>query len=262
MRHDIRREEWDRCFYKSREKPGQEKVINEPVEKEIEKVQIVLEELHEHDFIQEIRYSLDKFSAFRKQVKESFFVFWTAINPPMERLLYALSAILKPRSILGLGIFTGNPVVWSMGPALDGTYDAAQLDAVEIEKNNARLCRDNFKELESILQAKIHVNVHGEDGFKVLEKYGTHSIDLLYLDANGLDPETGIEGTKRINYTFLKRALPKLKPGSTVMCHNATMDSFKKEAGDYLELTGNDRFFTKTSGIHIDEMGLEVSIRR
>ncbi|MHA1682400.1 MAG: O-methyltransferase [Promethearchaeota archaeon] len=263
MRLDIRRTEWDKYYYKSEQKEGQIKILNETPDQEIEKVSIVLGEMVDYGLIPSASYDLDRFALFRKAVKDNFFIFWTAINPPMERLLYALSSILKPKNILGLGIFTGNPVVWSMGPALDGTYTPEKLVAVEIDANNARLCQDNFDALCSEMDAgDVVVKVHPEDGFEVLKRYNDAEVDLLYLDANGTDPETGKERTKRINYSFLKKAYPKMRPGAYAMCHNATMDSFKEEAGDYLEFAEDDTYFSKTSGVYIDEMGLEVTRKK
>lgn len=251
MRDIIKREEWDKFYYHS-----------ESETEEQEKVKYVLEKLHELNYIDSIAYDIELFKTFRKKVKENFFIYWTAINPPMEHLLFALSYILKPKNILGIGIFTGNPVVWSMGPAICGVYHADKLAAVEINKDHARKCAENFNKTagENV------VKVYPEDGFKVLERYTDSEIDLLYLDANGKDPlAKGIFGrnknTKRINYSLLKTALPKIKSRGFAMCHNAYQPSFKRQAGDYLKLTEDESFFLKTTTIGIDEMGLEFSIK-
>lgn len=225
-------------------------------EEEAKRVQEVLSRLKAEGIIPGDKYDEQAFLDYRELVKENFFVFWTAIYPPMERLLYALSYIIKPRNVLGLGIFTGNPVTWSLGPAIQGIYTAEKLVAVEIDENNARLCSDNFREICAGRAAS--VSVLAEDGFEVLKRYKPGEIDLLYLDANGVDPETG-ESSKRINYSFVKRGYDCIKPGGHVMCHNATMPSFLKEAGDYLDFTADDARFEKTAAIEIDEMGLEVS---
>ncbi|MFX0097961.1 MAG: hypothetical protein ACFFCS_00150 [Candidatus Hodarchaeota archaeon] len=233
---------------------SREEIKKETQEQENARVAFVLEELKKHGIIDTTDYDRDLFLEYRALVKENFFVFWTAIYPPMEHLLYALSYIIKPKNLLGLGIFTGNPVVWSMGPGIQQYYDAEKLVAVEIDENNARLCRDNFDQIKG----DAPVTVLGEDGFDVLDRYGEDEVDLLYLDAAGVDPETGVS-SKRINYSFLKKGYKSMKAGSYAICHNATMESFKKEAGDYLVLTDDDSFFQKTASIHIDDMGLEVS---
>lgn len=247
MRVEIKHPDW---------KLTREEINKESQEQENARVSFVLDELKKHGIIDSVDYDIDSFLEYRALVKENFFVFWTAIYPPMEHLLYALSDIIKPKNLLGLGIFTGNPVVWSMGPAIQGHYDSEKLVAVEIDENNARLCSDNFDQIKG----EAPVTVLGEDGFDVLDRYGKKEIDLLYMDANGLDPETGAS-SKRINYSFLKKAYDNLKPGSYAICHNSTMPSFKEEAGDYLVLTAEDSLFQKTASIHIDDQGLEVSKR-
>ncbi|MHA1791982.1 MAG: O-methyltransferase [Promethearchaeota archaeon] len=257
MRFDIINSEWLKYYYKSKQHDGQEKVVNENFDAELEKVNKVLDELKSNGFLPHLNHDPEKFLNFREKVKESFFIFWTAISPPMEHLLYSISEILQPKNILGIGIFTGYPVVWSMGPAIDGSYVANKLVAVEIDQNNARICQDNFDELSKLIK----VNVLPEDGFDVIERYDENEIDLLYLDASGFDPDSGMQNTKRINYSLLKKAYSKIKAGGAVLCHNAAMDSFKRDAADYLKFTENERFFEKTSGIYLDEMGLEFSLK-
>lgn len=262
MRDIIKLDEWDKFYYHSRQFLGQQKIENESEAEEEKKVRFVLKKLQDLNYIDSIVYDIELFKKFRKNVKENFFIYWTAINPPMEHLLFALSYILKPKNILGIGIFTGNPVVWSMGPAICGIYNPDKLAAVEINKEHAKICKENFNKLAG----ENFVKVYAEDGFKVLEKYSDLEIDLLYLDANGKDPfAKGLFGrkknTKRINYSLLKTALLKIKTQGYVMCHNAYQPSFRKQACDYLKLTENLSYFAKTSTIGIDEMGLEFSVK-
>jgi len=253
----ITRPEWDKFYYYSKEREGQTKIEHEPREREIEKVGVVLEELAKLGFIKDTKYDMDALEKFRVMVKENFFIFWTAINPPVERLLYAISYILKPKSIFGFGIFTGNPVAWSFGPAIQKLYAATRLEAVEIDPNNGRLCRDNFNEIKGDVPLTVHV----EDGFETIKRFKDNEFDLVYMDANGKDPETG-ENNKRINYTFLKKAYLKLKPGGLAIVHNAYQDSFKKDAGAYLDFTADEKYFEKTATIGVDEQGLEISIKK
>ncbi len=258
----ITRPEWDKGYYHSAQRPGQMKITAEPEMVEIQKVATVLRELHAVKFIPNEKYDLRLFSIFRSKVHENFFIFWTAINPPMERLLYALSYILQPRNILGIGIFTGNPFVWSLGPGFDHFYLADKLVGVEIDQNNARLCQENMDQVRGDVQ----VRILPEDGFDVLDRYEDDEIDLLYLDANGYDPDAQDKGgsarnTKNVNTGLLKKAYSKIRPGGSVLCHNAYQPSFQKEASDYLAFTNDQKLFVKTATIGIDEMGLEFSIK-
>lgn len=257
MRHHITRPEWDATYYYSKEHDGQTKITNEAPEQEKKKVDVVIEELKKNGFIDTTEYDLAAFDRYRKLVHDNFFIFWTAINPPVERLLYALSYITKPKTVIGFGIFTGNPVAWSFGPAIQKVYEATRLEAVEIDPNNGRICTDNFNEIKG--DAPLVVRV--EDGFQTITRFKDAELDLVYMDANGKDPETG-RNNKRINYTFLKKAYPKLKPGGLAIVHNAYQDSFKKDAGAYLDFTADESFFEKTATIGIDEQGLEVSIKK
>ncbi len=261
MRITITRPDWDRGYYHSAQREGQTKIVDEPTSVEVGKVATVLADLAEAGFISTTTYDHAAFERFRALVKENFFVFWTAINPPMERLLYALSAILRPRNVIGIGIFTGNPLVWSFGPALDGTYAATKLVGVEIEPNNARLCQDNFDQI----RGKVPVTIRPADGLEVLEEYADGELDLLYLDAAGYekpDPATGekVPG-KNINYLLIKKAYAKLRPGGVVLCHNAYQPSFQRDACAYLDFVARDDLFAKTATIGIDEMGLEFSLK-
>lgn len=262
MRVMITKPEWDKGYYHSAQRPGQQKITAEPEMVEIQKVATVLRELKEAKFIPQEKYDLRLFSLFRNKVHENFFIFWTAINPPMERLLYALSYILQPRNILGIGIFTGNPLVWSLGPAIDHYYTADKLVGVEIDQNNARLCQENIEQV----RGDVPVRILPEDGFDVLDRYEDGEVDLLYLDANGYDPDTAAKGnsshnTKNINTSLLKKAYSKIRDGGYAFCHNAYQPSFQKDAADYLAFTNDRKLFTKTATIGIDEMGLEFSIK-
>ncbi len=258
----ITRPEWDKGYYHSAQRPGQEKITAEPETVEIQKVSTVLHDLHQAKFIPQEKYDLRLFSLFQSKVHDNFFIFWTAINPPMERLLYALSYILQPGNILGIGIFTGNPLVWSLGPAIDHSYVPKKLAGVEIEVNNARLCQDNMDQV----RGDVPVKIWPEDGFAVLERYEDDEIDLLYLDANGYDSSAPNEGeyqrnSKNINTGLIKKAYSKIRPGGYVFCHNVYQPSFKKDAADYLGFTADSKLFSKTATIGIDEMGLEITIK-
>ena len=259
----IKKEEWDNFYYYERQIEGQIQITDESFSDELDKVRYCLNSLKSQGYIDHTNYSVDKFKEFRLLVHEKFVVYWTAINPPMEHLLWALSEITQPKRIMGLGIFTGNPVVWSMGPALMNLYSCDVLEAVEIDKDHARVCQNNF----DAISFPGKVAVYAEDGFDVISRVADQSVDLLYLDANGKDPlgktwSKRRSNTKRINYSFLFKMLPKIKPSGFAMCHNVYQPSFREHAGDFLELTADVEHFSKTVTLAIDEMGLEFSIKK
>jgi predicted O-methyltransferase YrrM len=254
MRTIIRRSEWDRVYYHSRHRLFQSKMKNEPLADETKKVVDVISELVSRRYLPHSEYNRTDFLAFRDAVHKNFFIYWTAINPPMEHLLYALSDILQPANILGLGVFTGNPVVWSMGPAIQKHYQLEKLVGVELNPDHAQKGQENFNKISPIGT----VAFLGRDGFEVIKEYPDQSVDLVYLDANGFDPATQ-RNSKNINYSLLKAAYPKIKPGGYAMCHNAYEQSFLKQAADYVRFTDDDSKFQWTVTIGIDEMGLEFS---
>ena len=61
-------------------------------------------------------YARDCFEALRREVKATFEVPGTTISPMMERLLYMLACVRRPRRIVALGVFCGNTLVWNVGP--------------------------------------------------------------------------------------------------------------------------------------------------
>jgi predicted O-methyltransferase YrrM len=257
MRIKIGKPEWDKYFYHARQRFLQRKMKNEPLEKETAKVQFCLKELVDNGFLPHTNYSLDAFLAYRKLVHDNFYIIWTAINPPMEHLLYAISDILQPKNVLGLGVFTGNPVAWSLGPAIQQRYLPKKLVGVEIDPKHAIKGQENFDKISP----NFKVPFLARDGFDVVKEYADNEIDMVYLDANGFDPATGKNG-KNINYSFAKAAYSKLKPGGVLMCHNAYQPSFLREAAMFVEYTANEEYFEKTTTIAIDEMGLELAIKK
>jgi predicted O-methyltransferase YrrM len=257
MRILIGKKEWNKYYYYKPQRLFQRRINNESIEKEIEKVQYCLDQLKENHFIPHTNYSIQKFLQYRDLVHKNFYIIWTAINPPMEHLLYAISEITQPKNILGLGVFTGNPVAWSFGPAIMHSYTASKLQAVEIDPNHAKKGQENFDKITTDPK----VDFLCENGFDTIPKYPDSSIDLLYLDANGYDPSTK-RNSKNINFSFLKEAYSKLKSGAIALCHNAFQPSFQKEAKMFVEFTDNTNYFNRTATISIDEMGLEFSIKK
>ena len=69
----------------------------EPVEREIEVVGGALAALVEAGVLPHSDYDDQKFLAHREAVRETFEIPWTAITHRMQRLLYAINAIRRPR---------------------------------------------------------------------------------------------------------------------------------------------------------------------
>jgi len=91
-----------------------------------------------------------KFDDLRRAVKQHFNVPNTSISPPMERLLYAISATQRPANIVCIGIFCGNTLIWNIGSACGPgkCYEPDHLVGVEIMEESAKIARSNLELLE------------------------------------------------------------------------------------------------------------------
>jgi hypothetical protein len=61
----------------------------------------------------------ERFEAVRAAVRSSFQIPWTSITPLMERVLYALAASQQAATVVCVGIFCGNTLVWNVGVSLE-----------------------------------------------------------------------------------------------------------------------------------------------
>ena len=120
----------------------------EPLAQEIAVVAEALAALAQAGILPHTRYDEERMLAHRAAVREQFEIPWTAITPRMQRLLYAINAIVQPRHMIAAGIFCGNTFISNAGAGV-GPGACYTADAVE-----------------------------------VVAAY-PHPIDLLYLDADG-----------------------------------------------------------------------------
>ncbi len=87
----------------------------EAPEKEIAVVDGALQMLQEIGVLPHIRYDKDKLTAMRQAVRDLFEIPWTAITPRMQRLLYAINAIVQPENMIAAGVFCGNTFISNAG---------------------------------------------------------------------------------------------------------------------------------------------------
>jgi len=198
------------------------------------------------------------FGALRSAVKEHFEIPWTSITPPMERLLYSISAVNQPRNIVAIGIFCGNTLIWNIGAACGpgSCYSAERLVGVEVKIKSAALARANLERIGALGSVKLLA----EDGHETLER-ADYPIDLLYLDANGPLPGTTGPNTKKIYLTLLQRAYEKMSPGSLVIAHDTLPEWFAQNAGEYLDFVRDPAHFRESVSVEPDRVGIEVSVK-
>ena len=238
----------------------------EPLAREIAIIDQALDALVKGSILPHKEYDHDKMLAHRQAVREHFDIPWTAITPRMQRLLYALSAIAQPQTMVAVGIFCGNTFVSNAGAAIGpgACYHAQHVVGLEIRTKEADRARRNVLTLADpehsqatengfITDEGTLVEVLGADGLPWLRDYrGT--IDLLYLDADG---PHGV--WKSIYLTLLRAAEHILRPGSLVLAHNSVNDA--RNLADYLSYVRDPAHYSQSINMIVDDQGLEVSMR-
>jgi len=175
----------------------------------------------------------------RKAVAELFEIPWTAITPRMQRLLYAINAIRQPRNMLAAGVFCGNTFFSNAGAAAGPgkCYEAENLIGIEIKPEDAARAERNVRRIDPSGVAR----VVAADAVDVVAGFPSQ-IDLLYLDADGLEAGLG-----------------KLPKGSIVLAHNSV--NAAPRLARYLEFVRNPANFASSVNVILDCEGLEVSVR-
>ena len=91
-------------------------------------------------------YPKAKFEHLRSVVKQEFKGSWSSLSPQMERLIFALTAIKKPKAMYEFGCFWGNTLAWFCGPALVGSLRGeVSIGACDIDKAATALAKKNFQ---------------------------------------------------------------------------------------------------------------------
>lgn len=223
----------------------------EPEEREIAVVAEALACLCEAGVLPHASYDHEKMRAHREAVRELFEIPWTAITPRMQRLLYAINAIVRPQYMIAAGVFCGNTFISNAGAAVGpgACYAARELLGVEIIPKEAARAERNVRRLDPSGVAR----VLAADAVQVVAEF-PHSIDLLYLDADG----AGSRG-KGIYLDILEAAEDKLHPGSVILAHNSV-----NAAGSlthYLDYVREPARFRASVNVILDGEGLEASMR-
>ncbi len=223
----------------------------EPIVKEVEVVGAGLKILESRGILPHTSYDADKMLAHRQMVRDEFEIPWTAITPRMQRLLYAISAIVQPRIAVAAGIFCGNTFVSCVagGVGEGACYDPDRLIGVEIERKSAELARKNLTKID---KNKV-VEIKCEDAIDTAANF-EGQIELLYLDADG-GPDKG----KGIYLDILKAAYDKLPTGAVVLAHNSVNCADRLKS--YLAFVRDQSHMRASMNMIIDPEGLEVSVK-
>ena len=230
---------------------GRPHEVLEPIEKEIAVVDGALAALREAGVIPHTRYDRAKMLAHRGAVRDLFEIPWTAITPRMQRLLYAINAIVQPANMIAAGVFCGNTFISSAGAAVGpgACYTARNLVGVEILPDEAARAERNVRRLDPTGVAR----VVAADAVDVVRDF-RDPIDLLYLDADG-DKGRG----KGIYLDILQAGFDRLPPGAVVLAHNSV--NAAERLKHYLDFVRDQRHMRASINVIFDGEGLECSAR-
>ena len=222
----------------------------EPVSREIAAVDAALDVLRDAGILPHTRYDHGKMLAHRRAVAELFDIPWTAITPRMQRLLYAVNAIVRPANMIAAGVFCGNTFISNAGAAVGpgACYAAKQLIGVEIKPEEAERAERNVRKLDPTGVAR----VVAADALDVVRDF-PDPIHLLYLDADG----AGGKG-KGVYLEILEAGLDRMPEGAVVLAHNSVNSAERLK--DYLAFVRDKRNFRASVNVVIDPEGLEVSV--
>jgi predicted O-methyltransferase YrrM len=223
----------------------------EPPQREIAVVDEALGVLKDAGILPHTRYDHAKMLAHRQAVAELFEIPWTAITPRMQRLLYAVNAIARPRNMIAAGVFCGNTFISNAGAAAGpgACYEAEQLIGVEIKAEEAARAERNVRRIDPTGVAR----VVAADAVEVVRGF-PGPIDLLYLDADG----TGGRG-KGVYLDILEAGLDRVGAGALVLAHNSVNSAERLER--YLAFVRDEASFRASVNVIFDREGLEVSAR-
>ena len=223
----------------------------EPLADECTVIDAALQTLVDSQILNGRAYDKEKFLKHRKAVRDNFDIPWTAITPRMQRLLYAINAIVQPGVMVAVGVFCGNTFISNAGAAIGPgkCYDATRVVGLEIRPSEADRARRNVATLDA---HGVQVDILGEDGVAWLKNY-SGQIDMLYIDADG-PPTKG----KSIYLDILEAGMHGLHPGSVVLAHNSV--NSVGQLARYLSFVRASGTFRASANMIVDDQGLEVSL--
>ena len=223
----------------------------ETLEHEIAVVEEALLVLKDEGILPHTRYDHAGMLEHRKAVANMFDIPWTAITPRMQRLLYAINAIVQPANMIAAGVFCGNTFISNAGAAVGpgACYLAERLLGVEIKPVEAERAERNVRRIDPTGVAK----VVAADAVDVVAGF-EHPIHLLYLDADG-DKERG----KGIYLDILEAGYDRMPRGSVVCAHNSVNCAARLE--HYLAFVRDSANFRSSVNVIFDIEGLEVSVK-
>jgi predicted O-methyltransferase YrrM len=220
---------------------------------EIETVRSILAWLKQEGIVpEETMYDEKAFDELRREVKESFAIPGTSITPVMERLLYLLSSVRRPRRVIGLGTYCGYALVWVIGSSCgrERVYDAEKVYGIDIDEEVTERARENFGKLAHTG----HIELIAEDGLRAAERI-EGPFDYVYLDVESRELGKGLY------LELLKRMYGKIEKGGWVLAHDTAVPTFAGQLEGYLAYVRDGKDFRESISFDVDPFGLELSVK-
>jgi methylase of polypeptide subunit release factors len=147
---------------------------------EVDTVRSVLMWLKQNGIVPEgATYDEEAFNELRRGVKAQFAIPGTSVTPVMERLLYMLSSVRRPRRVIELGTHCGYALVWVIGPNCGSgrKYKAEKVYGIDIDAEATRRAKENLDKLAYT----DHIEWIAEDGLTSVERL-EGPFDYVFLD--------------------------------------------------------------------------------
>ncbi len=220
---------------------------------EVEIVRSILAWLKQKGIVpQDATYDEQAFDELRREVKARFSIPGSSITPVMERLLYALSSLRRPRRIIGLGTYCGNALAWIVGSSCGPgkVYQAEKVYGIDIDVDASEQARENL----GTLAHTEHVELIAEDALKAVERL-EGKFDYVYLDVEGKGLGKGLYRE------LIERLYEKVEQGGWVLAHDTVVPSFAGQLERYLAFVRDGQNFGESVSFDVDPFGLELSIK-
>lgn len=219
---------------------------------EEETVDCALELLKEHGLVgSSAGYDKTAFERHRAVVRRDFEGTWTTLSATMQRLLYMLTSVRRPRNLLELGSFWGFTLAMFAGPCVGEhrAYAADRVIGIDPDAVMTEKARANFGKLQNTRE----VELLAEDARTALEHIpGT--FDFVYLEAK-------CEAGDGLYLVLLKQLYDRLPRGAWVIAHDSIDWSFGEEMAEYLPYVRDTSRFSESVSFEVDECGLELTIK-
>ena len=220
---------------------------------EVETVRSILTWLKQKGIVsQDATYDERAFDELRREIKARFIIPSSSITPVMERLLYALSSLRRPRRIIGLGTYCGNAFAWIVGSGCGPgkVYQAEKAYGIDINVDASERARENL----GTLAHTDHVELIAEDARTAVERL-EGKFDCVYLDVG--DKDIG----KDLYRELIERLYEKVEVGGWVLAHDTVVPPFAGQLEQYLAFVRDGQHFGESISLDVDPFGLELSIK-